>query len=161
MVQATTLQPGHTRHLLRLTSATSRRPGRDSLGLPLRLTAGILVTEVAQLALQDVLVPSGALCAEISLRAQITKGCRQRYIYLSHIKAVEAFDRYLDYRIVRCYARLAIPAGVEEWNRQAADLDAQGLHVLPEYKAACELGGAGQAGYLACNSLQSESPRLS
>lgn len=44
------------------------------------------------------LFPSGALREEISLRAAITKGCRQRCIYLSHAKAIEALDRYLGYR---------------------------------------------------------------
>jgi hypothetical protein len=38
---------------------------------------------------------------KISLRAAITKGCRQRCIYLSHAKAIEALDRYLDYRIAQ------------------------------------------------------------
>jgi hypothetical protein len=59
------------------------------------------VTEIAQIEVQDVLFPSGALRAEISLRAAITKGCRQRCIYLSHAKAIEALVRYLDYRTAR------------------------------------------------------------
>jgi len=60
------------------------------------------VNEIAQIEVQDVLFPSGALCAGVSLRAAITKGCRQRCIYLSHAKAIEALDRYLDYRTERC-----------------------------------------------------------
>jgi len=48
-----------------------------------------------------VLFPSGAVREEISLRAATTKGCRQRCIYLGHAKAIEALDRYLDYRIAR------------------------------------------------------------
>ncbi|WP_307189035.1 site-specific integrase [Massilia sp. Root335] len=101
MAQATSLQPGQIRHLLRVTSASSRHPERDSLVLLLGLTAGMRVTEIAQIEVQDVLFPSGALREEISLRAAITKGCRQRCIYLSHAKAIEALDRYLDCRIVR------------------------------------------------------------
>lgn len=84
MAQATTLQPGQIRHLLRVTAATSRHPERDCLVLWLGLTAGMRVTEIAQIEVQDVLFPSGALRDEISLRAAITKGCRQRCIYLSH-----------------------------------------------------------------------------
>jgi integrase/recombinase XerD len=101
MVQTTTLQPGQIRHLLRVTAATSRHPERDCLVLLLGLTAGMRVTEIAQIEVQDVLFPTGALRDEVSLRAAITKGCRQRCIYLSHAKAIEAFDLYLGYRMAR------------------------------------------------------------
>jgi integrase/recombinase XerD len=84
MAQATTLQPGQIRHLLRVTAATSRHADRDCLVLLLGLTAGVRVTEIAQIEVQDVLFPSGALRGEISLRAAIMKGCRQRCIYLSY-----------------------------------------------------------------------------
>jgi integrase/recombinase XerD len=47
------------------------------------------------------LFPCGALRGKISLRAAITKACRQRCIYLSHAKAIEALDRYLSYRVAR------------------------------------------------------------
>jgi integrase/recombinase XerD len=50
---------------------------------------------------QDVLLPSGALRDEVSLRAAITKGCLQRCVYLSHAEVIEALDRYMDCRIVR------------------------------------------------------------
>jgi len=46
---------------------------------------------------------------EISLRAAITKGCRQRCIYLSHAKTIEALDRYLDYRTRRRLRTTADP----------------------------------------------------
>ena len=99
MAQATTLQPGQIRHLFRVTASTSRHPERDCLILWLGLTAGMRVTEIAQIEVQDVLFPSGALRFEISLRAAITKECRQRCIYLCHAKTIEAVDRYLDLRI--------------------------------------------------------------
>lgn len=101
MAQATSLQPGQIRHLLRVTAATSRHPERDCLVLLLGITAGMRVTEIAQIESQDVLFPSGALREEVSLRAAITKGCRQRCICLSHAKAVAALERYLDYRTAR------------------------------------------------------------
>lgn len=68
MVQTTTLQPGQIRHLFRVTVATSRHPQRDCLVLWLGLTAGMRVTELAQIEVQDVLYPSGALRSEVSLR---------------------------------------------------------------------------------------------
>jgi len=60
MAQATSLRPGQFRHLLRVTAATSRHPERDTLVLLLGLTAGMRVTEIAQIEVQDVLFPSGA-----------------------------------------------------------------------------------------------------
>jgi len=68
MAQATTLMPGKIRHLLRVAAATSRHPERDYLVLLLGLTAGMRLTEIAQIEVQDVLFPSGALRDEISLR---------------------------------------------------------------------------------------------
>jgi site-specific recombinase XerD len=59
------------------------------------------VTEIAQIEVQDLLFQSGAPGDEISWRAAITKGCRQRCVYLSHAKAIKALDRYLDYRVAR------------------------------------------------------------
>jgi site-specific recombinase XerD len=79
MAHATTLQSGQIRHLFRFTAATSRHPERDCLVLWLGLTAGMRVTEIAQIEVQDVLFPSGALRDEVSLREAITKGCRQRW----------------------------------------------------------------------------------
>jgi integrase/recombinase XerD len=101
MAQATPLQSGQIRFLLHVTAATSRHPERDYLVLLLGMTAGMRVTEIAQIEVQDVLFPTGALRDEISMRAAITKGCRQRCIYLSYAEAIEALDRYLEYRTIR------------------------------------------------------------
>lgn len=91
----------------------------DTLVLLLGLTAGMRVTEIAQIEVQDVLFPSGALREEISLRAAITKGCRQRCIYLSHAKAIDAIDQYLSYRLCGACERPAIRAATEALSRQA------------------------------------------
>lgn len=58
MAQATSLQPGQIRHLLRVTAAISRHPEQDTLVLLLGLTAGMRVTEIAQIDVQDA-VPVG------------------------------------------------------------------------------------------------------
>src|SRR4051794_15591144 len=89
MGQATTLKPGQIQHLLRVTKATSRHPERDCLVLLLGLTCGMRVTEIAQIQIHDDLFPSGAIRSEVSLRAAITKGCRQRCIYLVHSQTIQ------------------------------------------------------------------------
>jgi integrase/recombinase XerD len=121
MAQAASLQPGQIRHLLRVTAATSRHPERDTLVLLLGLTAGMRVTEIAQIEVQDVLFPSGALREEISLRAAITKGCRQRCIYLSHAKAIDAIDQYLE--------RLTKPCDIPPTDERAGKPQERLVHV--------------------------------
>lgn len=59
------------------------------------------VTETARLTVADVLMPSGLLRSEISLRAEITKGCRQRLAYLTNPKLIAAMDRYIEWRLAK------------------------------------------------------------
>jgi integrase/recombinase XerD len=59
------------------------------------------VSEIAQIEVGGVLFPSGAIRQEVSLRAMITKGCRQRCIYPTNRALVEALERYLTYHIER------------------------------------------------------------
>ncbi len=101
MAQATVLRPGQYRHLLRVTAAISRDPERDTLVLLLGIMCGMRVSEIAQIEVQDVLFPSGVIRQEVSLRAAITKGCRQRCIYPTNRALIEALESYLTYRIER------------------------------------------------------------
>ena len=101
MAQAAVLKPGQYRHLLRVTRATSRDPERDIVVLLLGIMCGMRVSEIAQIEIQDVLFPSGAIRQEVSLPAAITKGCRQRCIYPTNRTLIEALDRYLADRVER------------------------------------------------------------
>lgn len=96
--RAAVLLPSQLRHLIRVTEATSRHPERDALILWLGFSCGMRVTETARLTVADVLLPSGRLRGEISLRAEITKGCRQRLAYLTNPKLITAMDRYIEWR---------------------------------------------------------------
>jgi integrase/recombinase XerD len=96
--RAEVLAPSQIRHLLRVTDATSRYPERDAVVLLLGLACGMRITEIAQVTVADFYFASGELRREVSLRAAITKGCRQRCIYPSSIKLIEALRRYVIYR---------------------------------------------------------------
>jgi integrase/recombinase XerD len=96
--RAATLLPSQLRHLLRVTEATSRHPERDAVILWLGFGCGMRVTEIARLTIADVLLPSGRLRDEVSLRAEITKGCRQRLAYLTNPKLIAAMERYFEWR---------------------------------------------------------------
>ena len=96
--KAATLTGAQIRHLLRVTAATSRSPERDRLVLMLGLTCAMRVTEIARVLVDDVLLPSGAVRREVSLRATITKGCRQRCVFLTHLDTLEALDAYVEWR---------------------------------------------------------------
>jgi integrase len=56
-------------------------------------------TETAQGTVADILFPSGKLRTEIRLRAAITKGCKQRCVYISSPKLIAALERYLTFRV--------------------------------------------------------------
>lgn len=99
--KAATLTGAQLRHLLRVTDATSRAPER--LVLLLGLTCAMRVTEIARALVEDVLLPSGAVRSEVSLRAAITKGCRQRCVFLTHVDTRRALDAYIEWRWARGY----------------------------------------------------------
>ncbi|VVE58499.1 integrase [Pandoraea horticolens] len=64
-------------------------------------TRGMRISEISRIEVADVFQPSGLIREEVSLRAAITKGCRQRCVYLSHPKVLAALDRYVERRWVR------------------------------------------------------------
>ena len=160
MAQATILKLGQIRHLLRVTEATSRHPERDCLVLLLSLTCGLRVFELAQIEIQDIMFSSGAFRTEVSLRAKITKGCRQRCIYLTHKKTVDALERYLALRI-----RLGL--GTELTNDRyrglspatALILTHKGSKFYLNTKRRINFDGE-QVDYLACDSLQAHITKL-
>lgn len=66
--------------------------------LLLGITCAMRVIEIGRLLVEDVLLPSGAIRSEVSLRATITKGCRQRCVFLSHTDTRQALDAYIERR---------------------------------------------------------------
>ncbi|MGP5477560.1 integrase [Pseudomonas helleri] len=109
--RATSLRPGQFKHLIRVASVTGRLPERDVALLWLTHTTGIRVTELALLEVADVLYPSGAVKPEVYLRADITKGCRPRNIYLTHAKCLAALDAWFEVRHRRRWGL----SGVDEY----------------------------------------------
>lgn len=99
--RAASLRPGQFRHLIRVASVTGRMPERDVMLLHLTHTTGIRVTELALLEVSDVLYPSGSIRPEVYLRAEITKGCRARNIYLTHPKCLASIEHWLAVRLRR------------------------------------------------------------
>ncbi|ANB76316.1 integrase [Paraburkholderia phytofirmans OLGA172] len=152
---AVVLRPSQIRHLLRVTEATSRHPERDVLILLLGITCGMHVTEIARVEIADVMTQSGAIRDEVSLRAVITKSCRQRCVYLTHEKTRAALERYLTFRV-----RRQLGTSLDECAYRG--LIASNRLILTHNGTAYELslkrrtnGEGGQVGYWAADSLQS------
>lgn len=101
MAQAAVLRPGQYRHLIRATRATSRCPERDVLMLLMGLHMGMRVSEIAQVEVGDFMFASGKLRQEVSLRAVVTKGCRQRCVYPTNRDLIVALEDWLALRIER------------------------------------------------------------
>ncbi len=99
MAKATVLRPGQYRHLIRATNATSRLPRRDILVLLMGIHMGMRVSEIAQVEVADFMFASGKLRQEISLRAVVTKGCRQRCVYLTNRHLVAAMEDWIAQRV--------------------------------------------------------------
>lgn len=159
-MQATTLKLGQIRHLLRVTNGTSRHPERDCLVLLLGLTCGVRVSEVAQIQVQDVMFSSGVLRTEVSVRAAITKGCRQRCIYITHKQTIEALERYLAHRIAR---GLGTELTAERFRglspATALILTHKGSRFYLNTKRRIDYAGE-TIDYLACDSLQAHITKL-
>ncbi|WP_126284754.1 tyrosine-type recombinase/integrase [Burkholderia stagnalis] len=153
--RAKVLTSAKFRHLLRVTEATSRFPERDSLILLLGVTCGMRVTEIARLEVHHVLTKSGTRREEIPLPGSITKGCRACCVFLSHPRATEAFDRYLEWRYRR-------DAGASLDRREYRGLLPRTRLILTQKNGPFELSvkrrassDGGPVEYLAADSLQS------
>lgn len=99
--RAASLRLGQFKPLIRVASVTGRLPERDVMLLWLTHTTGIRVTELALLEVADVLYPSGDIKPEVYLRAEITKGCRPRNVYLTHARFLAALDGWIMVRLQR------------------------------------------------------------
>lgn len=160
MAKAAVLRPGQYRHLLRVTRVTSREPERDVLILLLGIHTGLRVSEIAQVEIQDILHKSGALRQEVSLRAAVTKGSRQRCVYPTNCDLVAALEDYLAYRIAR---RWILDDGQTRYRTLRPDspliLTFKGQRFYLNTKRRINVDGE-RIDYLACDSLQSHVTKL-
>ncbi|MBM5575791.1 site-specific integrase [Deefgea sp. CFH1-16] len=101
ITRAAVLTAGQIKHLFRVTEATSHHPERDAVILLLGFCCGLRISEVSQITIADIMFPSGKLRNEVSVRAVIAKGCRQRTIYFASPKLLAALERYLAFRIAK------------------------------------------------------------
>lgn len=156
--RATSLRPGQLKHLIRVASVTGRMPERDVFLLWITHTTGIRVTELALLEVGDVLYPSGAIRPEVYLRAEITKGCRPRNIYLTHAKCLSALEAWLAVRLRRKWG-LGSDA---EYRSLRADSKLVMTHKGEAYELAFKhrLLDTGPEVYRACDALQQGMSRL-
>jgi integrase/recombinase XerD len=97
--RAAVLTAAQIRHLLRVTEVNSRHPERDAVVLLLGHATGLRISESAQVTVADICFANGRLRQEVSLRSAITKGCRQRCVYVTSERLIAAIERYIEYRI--------------------------------------------------------------
>lgn len=156
--RAASLSSGQFKHPIRVATLTGRMPERDEMLLWLTHTTGIRVTELALLEIGDVLYPSGAIKPEVYLRADITKGCRPRNVYLTHARCLSALEAWFEVRYQRRWGL----SGIDEYRgfRPGSKL------VMTHKGQAFELAfkhrqlDSGPEVYRACDSLQQTISRL-
>ncbi|WP_456017505.1 tyrosine-type recombinase/integrase [Pseudomonas fluorescens] len=156
--RATSLRPGQFKHLIRVASVTGRLPERDVMLLWLTHTTGIRVTELALLEIDDVLYPSGAIKPEVYLRAEITKGCRPRNVYLTHARCLAALEAWL---VVRYRRRWGL-SGVDEYRGFRSGSKLVTTHKGQAFELAFKHRqlNNGTVAYRACDALQQTITRL-
>lgn len=101
VTHAAALDRGQLARLIKITRATSRYAERDVLVLLLGHRAGLRVTEISRITVSDVMLASGRLRQEISLREIVTKGRKQRCAYISAKDLIAALECYIEFRISR------------------------------------------------------------
>ena len=97
--RAVVLTAAQIRHLIRVTEVDSRQPERDVVVLLLGHATGLRISETAQITVADLFFKNGRLRNEASVRGAISKGNRQRCIYLTSARLIAAIDRYAAYRL--------------------------------------------------------------
>jgi integrase len=118
------------------------------------------VSEIAQIEVQDVLFPSGVIRQEVSLRAAITKGCRQRCIYPTNRALVDALESYLTYRIERRWRMSDDPLRYRGLRPDSAlVLTFKGFKYSMNRKRRINQAGE-QVDYAACDALQAHVTKL-
>lgn len=121
-------------------------------------TTGIRVTELALLEVADALYPSGAIKPEVYLRADITKGCRLRNVYLTHARCLAALEAWLEVRNRRRWGL----SGAEEYRglRPSSKLVTKHKGQAFELSFKHRELDRGPEVYRACDSLQQTISRL-
>lgn len=160
MAQSTVLRPGQYRHLICATRATSRCPERDVLVLLMGIHMGMRVSEIAQVEVGDFMSASGKLRQEVSLRAVVTKGCRQRCVYPTNRDLVVALEDWLAVRIKRRWRMSDEPKKFRGLRPDSAlILTFKGYRFSMNCKRRVNYAGE-QIDYAACDSLQSHVSKL-
>jgi site-specific recombinase XerD len=153
--RALRLDAGQFNRLIKITRATSRYPERDVLVLMLGHHTGMRVTEISRITVGDVMHASGKLREEVSLREAVTKGCRQRCVYLSSKALIHSLNEYIQFRIER---DIGIEHGDMRYRKllpnQPLIYSARGAGLSQNTKRRT-LDSGERRDYKACDSLQS------
>jgi site-specific recombinase XerD len=116
---------------------------------------GMRVTEISRITVGDVMHASGKLREEVSLREAVTKGCRQRCVYLSSKALICALNDYIQFRIER---DIGIEHGDMRYRKllpnQPLIYSARGAGLSQNTKRRT-LDNGERRDYKACDSLQS------
>lgn len=153
--RALRLDAGQFNRLIKITRATSRYPERDVLVLMLGHHTGMRVTEISRITIGDVMHASGKSREEVSLREAVTKGCRQRCVYLSSKALIHSLNEYIQFRIER---DIGIEHGDMRYRKllpnQPLIYSARGAGLSQNTKRRT-LDSGERRDYKACDSLQS------
>lgn len=96
--KAKVLTPAELKKLIHALQLT-RNPERNRLIVWLLFGAGLRITEVACIRIQDVLWPSGAIINDVRIPAKYCKGNKAGHVFFYERKLLDALERYLQVRV--------------------------------------------------------------
>lgn len=99
MAKAPVIELHQVRHALKVAAVTGQTPLRDVALLAVLYSTGVTPNEAAKLIVSDYLAADGSARVQSTLRPEIAFNGRSRPLLWANVKAREALDNYLGYRL--------------------------------------------------------------
>lgn len=99
MAKAPYIEDARLKHLLKVTAISGESPIRNTALLLTIYGTGMMLTEIARLPLKTYLRPDGTLCEKSCVPAEIAYNGKERPLWWSNAKVVDAIDKYIEFRV--------------------------------------------------------------
>ena len=101
MAKPPVISESELRHMLKVAAVSGTAPIRDVALLYAIFGAGMMVTELASLRVDDYLRDDGRIRVESRVRAEIANNSRERPLFWVNYKVTAAIDAYVEWRLAQ------------------------------------------------------------
>jgi len=99
MAKAPYIEDARLKHLLKVTAISGESPIRNTALLMTIYGTGMMLTEVARIPLTSYLKADGSLLEKSAVKAEFAYNGKERPLWWSNQKVVNAIDKYLEFRV--------------------------------------------------------------